>query len=99
MPRTEAPLVAVLTTSAGEHRAAIVDISRTGARLAGPFLPLVGQQLTFRADDVEACADVVWSSADRCAVEFETPIATLEVQHLRALGSLQFGTVQISPVS
>jgi|SRR3954452_13784598 hypothetical protein len=89
VPRTEAPVLAVLSTSAGNHRAAIIDISRTGVRLGGEHLPAVGEQLTFRADDVRAVGDVVWSEGSCCAVEFATPIAAGEVNRLRIIGSIR----------
>lgn len=39
MPRTKAPLVAALSVLCGEHPVILVDISRTGARVSGEFLP------------------------------------------------------------
>jgi hypothetical protein len=87
VPRAQAPLVAVLSTPAGDHPAALIDVSRTGARLKGELLPQAGEQLIFRSEDVQASGDVVWSSGDHCAVEFESPIAVTEVQRLRSLGA------------
>jgi hypothetical protein len=72
--------------AAGDYHATIVDISRTGARLCGDVLPTVGQQVNFRAENVHASADVVWSDLGACALEFDTPIAISEVQRLRWLG-------------
>ncbi len=88
VPRTAAPLVAVLSTSAGDHPAALVDVSRTGARLSAEVLPAIGDELTFRAEDIEAFGDVVWCEAHQCAIEFDTPIAVSEVKRLRLLGSI-----------
>jgi len=90
VPRTEAPLIAVLSTSAGDHRVAIIDISRTGARLRAEHLPEVGKQLTFRADDIRVAGDVVWSAGSCCAVEFATPISAAEVNRLRVIASVRF---------
>jgi hypothetical protein len=86
VPRAQAPLVAVLSMSAGEYPAALIDVSRTGARLRAEILPPVGQGLTFTVEDVHASAGVVWSEAGNCAIEFDTPIAVAEVQRLRSLG-------------
>ncbi len=88
VPRIPVPLIAVLSTAAGDHPAKLMDISRTGARLCAEMLPIVGEQLTFRAEDVEATANVVWSTGHKCGVEFATPIASVEVERLRRLGSL-----------
>lgn len=86
-PRGDAVLEAVLSTELADHTAALIDISRTGARLQGRNLPVLGERLTFTAEDVRAHADVVWREADLCAVEFGTPIAAAEVQRLRFLTS------------
>ena len=83
VPRAQAPLVAVVATEMREHRVALIDVSRSGARLAGKSLPEVGEQLTFRAEDVKAYGEVVWSVGGTCAVEFDTPIAAVEVEYLR----------------
>jgi hypothetical protein len=48
----------------------------------------MGEQLTFDADGIHAYGDVVWLEGDECAVEFATPIAAMEVQHLRLVGGL-----------
>lgn len=84
VPRAHSPVLAVLSMSAGDYTAVLVDISRTGARVRGEVLPQVGQQLTFKAENVRACADVVWRDASSCAVEFDTPIAVSEVQQIRS---------------
>jgi hypothetical protein len=81
-------MVAVLSDPSDEYPAVLLDISRTGARMGGTNLPPVGQQVIFRAENVCAFGEVVWREANRCAIEFETPIAAAEVQHLRCIGSL-----------
>lgn len=86
VPRAEAPLVAVLATSAGDHPAALIDISRTGARLDAEVLPAVGAEITFSAGEVQAAGNVIWSETGTCAIEFDTPIAAWEVLRLRLLG-------------
>jgi hypothetical protein len=86
VPRAQAPLVAVLSMSAGDHPTTIVDISRTGARLSGDYLPAVGQQAIFKAEKINVAAEIVWRDTGSCAVEFDTPIAVSEVQRLRWLG-------------
>jgi hypothetical protein len=67
----------------------LIDVSRTGARFAGDFLPALGENLVFTAEEVKAHADVVWSAADACAIEFDTPLAVSEVQALQCLALLR----------
>jgi hypothetical protein len=88
VPRTQADNIAVLSLPAGDYPAALVDISRTGARLRAEILPRVSQKLIFRAEKVQAAGEVVWFEPGTCAIEFDTPIAVSEVQRLRSLGLL-----------
>ena len=84
-PRAGASLVVVLSTTAGDHPAALVDISRTGARVKGQLLPTFGDEMNFRAEEVEVRGEIVWSIGDICAIEFDTPIAAEEVKKLQQL--------------
>lgn len=43
----------------------------------------------FQAEGVQVVAKVVWSTGHKCGVEFETPIAAVEVNELRRLASLK----------
>jgi len=86
VPRAQAPVEAVLSLPASDYQAAILDISRTGVRLRAEIALPVGQKVGFRAEDVRAAAEVVWSHHGNCALEFDTPIATCEVQRLRWVG-------------
>ena len=91
VPRAEATVSAIISMSAGDYPAGLIDISRTGARLQGEYLPRVGQQVGFRAERVNVSAEVVWSDADTCAIEFDTPISISEVQRLKWMGFAQAG--------
>jgi hypothetical protein len=84
-PRTEAPLVAILSSGSTQHQAVLVDLSRTGARLKGSAFPNKGEELTFKAEKVEAVGEIVWLDGDLCGVEFDRPIAAAEVSRVRAL--------------
>ena len=86
--RAEAPLLALLSTVADDHRAAIVNVSRAGARLSAPYLPREGEQLIFTADHVQAFGKVVWSGRNECGVVFEAPIGADEVERLRDAANL-----------
>jgi PilZ domain-containing protein len=85
--RAQAPLLAVLSTVGGDHRAALVNVSSTGARLSAPQLPPAGEVLIFRADNIQSFGHVVWSENGQCGVEFEAPIAASNVIYLREQAS------------
>ena len=84
VPRTRAPVIAVLTSARGEYFASVTDVSRTGARVEAEVLPPLGEQLTFRALDVQVRGGVVRSEGNSCGIEFEMPIAAAEVQLLQS---------------
>jgi hypothetical protein len=84
VPRSDARSIAILSWPLGHHPVGLIDISRTGVRVCGEILPGVGEPLTFRAEDVKAIGQVVWRKGQTCAVEFDTPVSTTEVQQLRS---------------
>jgi PilZ domain len=65
-----------------------MDVSRTGARLSAPDLPSEGQDLVFRADNVEAFGKVVWSRGNECGIAFGTPLTSTDVERLRRAADL-----------
>ena len=83
VPRTHAPVIAVLTSAQAEYFASVTDVSRTGARVEAEVLPPLGEQLTFRALEVRVGGTVVRREGDSCAIDFEMPIAASEVQRLQ----------------
>ena len=88
VPRAHAPLTVQISTRAGDCPTALVDISRTGARLSGESLPRMGEQVVLKAEKIQAAAVIVWCEAGSCAIEFDTPIAVSEVKMLRWLAQL-----------
>jgi hypothetical protein len=81
--RVPAPVLAVLSTIEEDHRAALVNISSSGARLSAPSLPREGEQVIFKADRVTAFGRIVWSDGAQCGVAFDGPIIADELQRLR----------------
>ena len=86
--RCEAPLLAVLSTVTHDHRAALVNISTTGARLCARGLPPEGDELIFRVETVHAFGRVVWSERNECGVAFDGPIPPGDVERLRKLANM-----------
>jgi hypothetical protein len=86
--RSQAPLLAVLSTLAGDHRAAIIDLSRSGARLAGPDLPPEGDELIFKAENAQALGRVIWATRNECGVSFDNAMSAVDVQRLRTAADL-----------
>ena len=89
--RAHAPVLAVLSTVGEDHRAALVDISCTGARLSAPQLPSEGEELIFRAEKVESFGSVMWSEGGQCGVAFQHPLMPSDVARLREQASLWSG--------
>ena len=83
--RASAPLIAVLTTLVGSRSAVLVDVSSTGARVRGPDLPAMGEELIVNIDSVQAFGSVVWSDSGECGIVFEPAIHADEEQYLRNL--------------
>ena len=86
--RAQAPVLAVASTVANVHRAAIMNVSRMGAQLSAPDLPVEGQAVVFRADSVEAFGKVVWVRGNQCGIAFKNPLASHDVERLRHAADL-----------
>ena len=93
--RVTAPMLAVLSTIEQDHRAALVNISSSGARLCAPNLPEEGSEVIFRASGVSAFGRVVWSHGAECGVAFDGSIIASEVERLRGEVSI-WSLVEVS---
>jgi hypothetical protein len=78
-PRFPTKLDAILRV--GRERVPIVigDISRTGAMICGPMLPLRGQRVALVARGLEVNATVVWSDDQSCGLSFHDAVDPLAV--------------------
>lgn len=83
-PRANAPLVAIVTTLQGSHSAELVDVSATGARLRGPGLPEVGEELFVTVDQVVGFGEVAWSQGSERGLAFDPHLTSVEEEHLSA---------------
>lgn len=86
-PRAEAALTVELSNGDRKHFATLTELSRTGAKLSAVSSLIEGEQLLFRAGNVQALAQVVWCEGTECAIEFDIPIAVAEVKRLRDLAT------------
>jgi hypothetical protein len=84
VPRAMSGRPASLADDDRRYLVTLVDISRTGARMTGAEMPESGDDVLFRAGNLEMLATVVRSAANECAIDFATPIAAEEVQRLQA---------------
>lgn len=81
--RDIAPLPAVFMTIARSDKAAVIDISCTGARLSGRDLPRQGEEMEIKVEEVRVFGIVAWAENDECGVAFDAPLMPFEVDRLR----------------
>ena len=78
-PRYPTKLEAILRVGHERMPILIGDLSRNGALIYGPMLPLRGQRVVLAASGLEVTATVVWSSEESCGLSFHTAIDPLAV--------------------
>ena len=77
--------MAVLTTLVGSRSTVLADVSSTGARVRGPDLPAMGEDLIVNIERVQAFGTVVWSDSGECGIAFEPPLEPSDEVYLRGL--------------
>ena len=82
-PREAAPLLAVYTTVTKSHEAVLVDVSSSGARLRGPVLPEVGDELFVTVEHIKAFGMVVRVEEPEFAIEFDETLLSEDLDTLR----------------
>ncbi len=81
--RSQSVLPALVTTIAGSRSAILLDVSSTGARVAGPNLPRTGGFLKFKVEGTEVYATVQWCSEELRGIQFDTVLTDQQVSALR----------------
>ena len=76
---------ALLTTSGGEHRVTIRNISATGAQLCGARGIAANSDAIFRRSAVFAAARVVWVKDDEAGLRFYRELSPHEMEDAFAL--------------
>lgn len=89
--RNPAAIRAEMKTPAEWIDVMLIDMSSTGAKLHGPYLPPEGQVVLVRIGPLEAMGTVVWSEPNLCGIRFDTPASDDDVGLLQrepGLGTL-----------
>ena len=81
-PRAEMLLPVWITSLAASRTLDLVDVSATGAKLAGTDLPAVGSDLFLRVGPLDTLATVVWNRGSTCGVTFDRPADAVELHQL-----------------
>ena len=82
-PREAAPLVAVFTTVTQSHEVILVDVSSSGARLRGPHLPEVRDELFVSIGKIKAFGTVAWVEHPEFGVAFDPDLPADDLEALR----------------
>jgi hypothetical protein len=76
----------------------LVDVSQSGARIAGHNLPGPGKDVLLKIADVELFGSIVRSNESEAAMKFERPIGPREVESLHAVLEEQTGEATLHPI-
>lgn len=63
----------------------MVDLSQSGARIAGRDLPAAGNDVLLKLGGVELFGSIVRSSGAEAAIKFDRPIGASELVSLRSV--------------
>lgn len=85
-PRVRIALPAYAQTVSGRKDVRLLDLSRTGAMLEGPSLPVTGQDVVIKCGGTDAFGVVVWARPERCGIRFDEPIPQEDVERQRLSG-------------
>ena len=84
-PRAHISFLAAVEAIDGRQSISLIEVSRAGARLEGPDLPMVGKDLILKCGGIDAFGTVVWAIEGRCGVQFDEPLGPNELITLRHL--------------
>ena len=82
-PRAHIVLPATIEAVSGCQQISLIEVSRAGARLEGPDLPVVGKDVILRCAAIDTFGTVVWAIDGCCGVQFDEPISTKELVAMR----------------
>ena len=81
--RAYGPLTVVITTVSKSIAVELVDMSSTGVRLCGNYLPEKDEELMISIGTLKAFGTVAWSKGDQCGVSFDLPVGEGGVDAVR----------------
>ena len=81
--RAHGSLTVVATTVTKSVAVELLDMSTTGARLKGNYLPDKHEELMVSIGTLKAFGTVAWSRGTECGVNFDLPIGEREVDTVR----------------
>ena len=76
-------LPAQLVSLSTRHRAILINISSTGARVRADSPPKKGSEVFLVVQDLEIYGRIVWKSGELCGLRFETAVRAFDVEMLR----------------
>ena len=82
-PREAAPLLAVYTTVTESHEVVVVDVSDSGARLRGPQIPEVKDELFVSIGTIKAFGRVALVDRPEFGMAFDPPLHAADLEALR----------------
>ena len=82
-PREAAPLLAVYTTVTQSHEVILVDVSESGARLRGPYVPEAKDELFVSIGKIKAFGRVAWVERPEFGIAFDPPLGGGDLEALR----------------
>lgn len=82
-PRSALPLTAVYSTISKSASGPVVDISCTGVRLGGSYIPSKGESVEITIDAIRAFGVVAWATNAQFAIAFDSELAPFEVDGVR----------------
>ena len=89
--RKSAPLLVVFTSVTQSHRAELIDLSSTGARLSSDWPPDEGEELFLAREGWRTFGRVVWCKEREFAMRFDAPITQAEVDQFTLLSGKIYG--------
>ena len=85
-PREAVVLAGSALTLSSSRPVIVTEVSPTGAKLVGRYLPKKGANALIAVGKIELFANVVWSANDECGVAFEKPLAADVTELLKREG-------------
>ena len=81
--RARGSLTVVITTVSKSIAVELADMSSTGVRLRGSYLPEKHEELMISIGTLKAFGTVAWSRETECGISFDLPVGQCEVDAVR----------------